>query len=314
MWYRPPHVPRRAPALALLAATLLAATGCADRPADDGDPGKITAVAGFYPMHYLAARVGGPSVAVTSLARPGVEPHDMELTPAQLETVRDAELVVYLRGVQPAVDAAVGDSGDRLFDVATHVPLDAPAEPAGHDGEAEPDGHDEGTTDPHVWLDPQRYATAAEKLAARLGTLDPPRAAGYTANAAALRTELTELDAAYRTGLATCTRRQIVTSHAAFGYLARRYQLTQVPITGISPDQEPAPRRMTEIAALARQYGATTIFFETLVSPKIAETVARQAGAGTAVLDPIEGVSGADDYPAVMRRNLATLRQALGCR
>ncbi|GGJ74501.1 zinc ABC transporter substrate-binding protein [Pilimelia anulata] len=297
-------LPTRATVPAACLAALLALAGCGGGPADDGNPDSVTTVVGLYPLQYLAQRVGGDRVRVTNLAEPGVEPHDMELSPARLEQVRAAELVVYLRGVQPAVDEAVGEPGDRLFDVAGQVEL-APA--------AADDGHGEEGPDPHFWLDTQRYAAAGDKLAARLGTLDPAGAEGYRKNAAALAADLTKLDAEYRAGLARCARRQVITSHAAFGYLATRYGLTQIPINGISPEQEPAPRRMAEIAALARQHKATTIFFETLVSPRIAETVARQAGARTAVLDPIEGGTGTDDYPAVMRRNLGALRQGLGC-
>ncbi|HEX5740602.1 MAG TPA: metal ABC transporter substrate-binding protein [Pilimelia sp.] len=303
-------------ALAGVAALAVCGAGCATRAADDGDPDKVTAVAGFYPLHYLATRVGGPAVAVTDLAQPGAEPHDMELTPPQLDTVRAAELVVYVRGFQPAVDDAVGARGDRLFDLAAEVPL-APLAHDDHAAGQEAAGggdHADAGLDPHLWLDPTRYALAGEKLAARLGAVDPPRAATYTANAAAFRAELDRLDGEFRTGLATCARRDVITNHAAFGYLTRRYRLRQVPISGLSPDEEPTPRRLAEVAALAKERKATTIFFETLVSPKVAETVAAQAGARTAVLDPVEGVGEGEDYLSVMRRNLAALRAALDCR
>lgn len=311
--------PRAMPALACAVALALAGGGCATRAADDGNPDKVTAVAGFYPLHHLATRVGGATVAVTNLAQPGAEPHDMELTPPQLDAVRAAELVVYVRGVQPAVDEAVGARGDRLFDLATEVPL-APLADDDHAAEEEGGGEEHtgagagGDLDPHLWLDPTRYALAGEKLAARLGALDPPRAATYTANAAAFRAELHRLDVEFRTGLATCARRDVITNHAAFGYLTRRYRLRQIPISGLSPEEEPTPRRLAEVAALAKERKATTVFFETLVSPKVAETVAAQAGARTAVLDPVEGVAEGEDYLSVMRRNLATLRAALECR
>ncbi|MGV9979056.1 metal ABC transporter substrate-binding protein [Micromonospora wenchangensis] len=304
---------------ALTAATaLLALTGltaCSTEGAG-ADPDRVDVVAAFYPLQFVAERVGGDAVTVTNLAKPGAEPHDLELNPRQVGQVNEAELVFYLKGFQPAVDEAVAqNAADRALDVTTVAPLrDATA--GGHEHEGE-DGHEEesGGKDPHLWLDPTRLATVADRLAERLGVVDPDRAADYTTRARTLRGELEKLDTEYATGLKTCQRREIVVSHAAFGYLAERYQLEQIGLTGLTPDTEPAPQRLAEVAREAREHGATTIFFETLVSPKVAETIAAEVGAKTAVLDPIEGLSadGGGDYLSVMRTNLTTLRTALGC-
>ncbi|MDG9678479.1 metal ABC transporter substrate-binding protein [Micromonospora sp. DH14] len=302
-----------AAATALL--TLTAGAGCSSSGAG-ADPQRVDVVAAFYPLQFLAERIGGDAVRVTNLAKPGAEPHDLELNPSQVGEVSDAELIVYLKGFQPAVDDAVAQNGgDRAFDVTSVQPLlDASA--GGHDHEGE-EGHTEesGGKDPHVWLDPTRLAGIGDQLAQRLGTADPDHAADYTARAAALRADLTTLDDEFKNGLATCQRREIVTSHAAFGYLADRYQLDQVGITGLSPDVEPSPQRLAHVIEEAKEHRATTIFFETLVSPKVAETIAGQVGAKTAVLDPIEGLAaGSDgDYLSVMRTNLRTLQTALGC-
>ncbi|MFR9778919.1 metal ABC transporter substrate-binding protein [Micromonospora sp. MS34] len=303
-------------ALAATTAALLTLAGAAACSGGDGsgsDPNRVDVVAAFYPLQFLAERIGGDAVTVTNLVKPGAEPHDLELNPRQVGKISDAELIVYLAGFQPAVDEAVAQNGgDRAFDVAGVQPLRDAAEGGHqHDGEA---GHQEsGGKDPHVWLDPTRLATIGDRLAERLGRADPDRAADFTARAAALRAELERLDADYTQGLKTCQRREIVTSHAAFGYLAARYQLDQVGITGLSPETEPAPQRLAEVAKEARAHQATTIFFETLVSPKVAETVAREVGARTAVLDPIEGPPAEGDYLSAMRTNLQTLRTALDC-
>ncbi|MEU7851624.1 metal ABC transporter substrate-binding protein [Micromonospora parva] len=309
----------RATSRFLAATTALLALGAGAGCSTDGagaDPQRVDVVAAFYPLQFLAERIGGDAVRVTNLAKPGAEPHDLELNPSQVGEVSDAELIVYLKGFQPAVDDAVAQNGgDRAFDVTSVQPLlDASA--GGHDHEGE-EGHTEesGGKDPHVWLDPTRLAGIGDQLAQRLGTADPDHAADYTARAAALRTDLTTLDDEFKHGLATCQRREIVTSHAAFGYLADRYQLDQVGITGLSPDVEPSPQRLAHVIEEAKEHQATTIFFETLVSPKVAETIAGQVGAKTAVLDPIEGLAaGSDgDYLSVMRTNLRTLQTALGC-
>jgi len=300
----------------LLAAALavLAIAGCsAPAKADE----KFNVVTAFYPLEFLSERIGGPGVHVTDLTKPGAEPHDVELNPRQVGTIADARVVVYLRGFQPAVDDAVAqEAKGRSFDVSQVVPLLPLAD--GTDGKPEP-GADKpetagGGMDPHVWLDPVRFATIADQLSERLAAADPAHAADYTARAAQMRSRLDTLNTEMAEGLRQCVRHEIVTSHSAFNYLATRYSLTQVGITGISPEAEPSPRRMGRIAQQARAAGTTTIFFETLVSPKVAETVAREVGARTAVLDPLEGLTkpGAD-YFSVMRDNLAALRSALGC-
>ena len=297
--------------LAALGLTGCALAACGGGPASGGN-GKVDVVAAFYPLEYVTTKVGGDHVRVTDLVKPGVEPHDLELNPQQVGAVSQAGLVVYLKGFQPAVDQVVdGEAKDRALDAATVTPLLGGHTPI-EGGEAH---RDETGADPHVWLDPTRLAAIADAVAARLGKVDPAHAADFTRNAGALRTTLTALDGEYRAGLAHCTSRSIVTSHNAFGYLAHRYGLTQVGITGLTPDTEPTGARLAEVAQLARREKVKVIFFETLVSPKIAETLAAEVGARAEVLDPIEGLKAGNDadYISVMRSNLATLRSALGC-
>ncbi|GAA2640381.1 metal ABC transporter substrate-binding protein [Paractinoplanes durhamensis] len=304
---------------ALLAAvlTLAVAAGCGARASVNGfTDGKLNVVTAFYPLQFLSERIGGDVVSVTNLTKPGAEPHDVELNPRQVADVADAGLAVHLSGFQPAVDTAVKqEAKGRSFDAASAVQLlpladgDGHAEDAGHAEE-----HAEGSMDPHVWLDPVRFETIAGKLGEALAGKDPAHAEAYRTRAKELQTQLRELNLEYAKSLATCQRRELVTSHSAFNYLATRYGLTQVGITGISPEAEPSPQRLAAVAEQARQTGTTTIFFETLVSPKVAETIAREVGAQTAVLDPLEGLTDAQsDYFTVMRANLAALTTALGC-
>jgi zinc transport system substrate-binding protein len=295
--------------VALLAVTVTAGcgTGVAASPAADPRPRVVTA---FYPLRFLARTIGGDAVTVTDLTKPGAEPHDVELSPRQVGQVSDAALVVYLHGFQPAIDQAVAmEAAKRAFDAGSVVEQ-LPLEDDGHEHEeATASGHD-----PHLWLDPVRYATIAGELGRRLALADPAHAAGYTERADRVRAELGRLDQEYRSGLATCARRAIVTSHTAFHYLADRYALTEIGITGIDPESEPSPARLVRAAEQARATGTTTIFFETLVSPKVAETLAREIGARSAVLDPLEGLTQpGSDYFSVMRANLAALTLALGC-
>jgi zinc transport system substrate-binding protein len=300
---------RLLPALLLLPAL----TGCGEDSA--GADGKLSVVTAFYPLQFVSERVGGDAVNVSTLTKPGAEPHDVELTARQVGEIADAGAIVYLGGFQPAVDDAVKQNGgDRAFDATTAVEMITAQEADDHAAEAGAQAEEHGGTDPHVWLDPTRLASIADRVAERLGKADPAHAADYTARAAALHTELTALDGEYRAGLADCARRELVTSHTAFGYLASRYELTQIGITGIDPETEPSPQRLADVAAEAREHGTTTIFFETLVSPKVAETIAKEVGAQTAVLDPIEGLTDdSADYFSVMRANLTALKLGLEC-
>jgi zinc transport system substrate-binding protein len=282
---------RTIPALLLVAVAL---TGCSSA----GDGGK-SVVAAFYPLAFAAEQVGGSAVRVQNLTPPGAEPHDIELTPRDVARVQTAAVVLYLsHGFQPGVEqAAKGARGKRL-DALAGLNLRRGV------------GDEAGRSDPHVWLDPVLFAGIVRRIGTTLGR---------PARAAALARRVLALDTEYRSGLANCERRDFVTSHAAFGYLAARYRLRQIPITGIDPESEPSPKRLRALISLVRREHVTTVFFERLVSPKLAETVARDAGARTAVLDPIEGLTPAeesrgDDYLTLMRQNLRSLRKALGCR
>jgi zinc transport system substrate-binding protein len=268
----------------------LVATGCGGDDRSSGRP----VVAAFYPLAYAAEQVGAKDVV--SLTPAGAEPHEFELDARDVERVREASLVVYVgRGFQPAVEEAVAGRDGPSLDVLDELSLLS-------------DGN--GGVDPHVWLDPTRYASIARAIARARGDL--PAADGFAER-------LRALDEEFRTGLERCRSRRLVTSHAAFAYLADRYGLDQVSLLGPAPDAEPGPQELERLVADVQRSGVTTVFAETLVAPDLAETVAREAGVATAVLDPLEGLPASEidagaDYFSVMRRNLATLRKALGCR
>lgn len=303
----------------LLVTGALALSGCSaasTSPASGGggDGTRLQLVASFYPLQWVAQQVAGPEAAVDSLTKPGGEPHDLELTPRDVAAVADADLVVYLHGFQPAVDDAVSrEAGTHGYDVAPAADLNLTYTPI-ENGEQHND--EKGATDPHFWLDPLRLAAVADALAARLAKLDPSHAARFRANATRLTSKLDDLDRALRTGLADCANPNLVTSHNAFGYLARRYGLTQVGITGLTPEDEPKPADLAAITAFVTEHHVRTIYYETLVSPAIARTVAAETGAKTAVLDPIEGLtrdSQGNSYLQVMRSNLANIETGQPC-
>ncbi len=279
--------------------------------------GKLRVLASFYPLQSVAQQVGGDRVRVDSLTPPGAEPHDVELSPAQVSAVETADVVIYLSGFQPAVDDAVRQVRPRhVVDAATHAGLlDLGTELAAeNETSLGVSGGGARTLDPHFWLDPSKMPALADAVAGALSEVDPSGAADYRAAAARLDTRFAALDAEYTTGLADCQRQVLVTSHEAFGYLALRYHLQQVGISGLDPETEPSPARLAQIGDLVRREGVTTIFFETLASPKVARTLASDLGVHATVLDPMESMTqpGAD-YFSVAGTNLSTLRTALGC-
>ena len=258
-------------------------------------------VASFYPLQYVAQRIVGDSARTTNLTAPGVEPHDVELSPRQVARISGATAVFYEKGLQPAVDDAVRNEGpDHVVDAAAAVHLHQV----------------DGRTDPHFWLDPTLLGQAADAFTREMSAADPKHASDFATRNAALQQDLRVLDHEFRTGLAHCRTRSLVVSHGAFGYLAARYGLDVHSIAGLSPDTEPSARHLAQLSDLIREDGITTVFSERLASPQLADTLARDLHLRTAVLDPIEGLTSADhhdDYLSLMRANLAALREAGGC-
>ncbi|TWF87603.1 zinc transport system substrate-binding protein [Streptomyces capillispiralis] len=318
-------------------------TACSSDSAAAGGTDKFDVVASFYPMAFLAEQIGGDHVNVTSLTEPGQEPHDLEISAKQTAQLQESDAALYLKGLQPSVDEAIGQSEVRTkIDAATLTSLEEHgAEVGGHAEESadehahedehaeeehagehaeEEHGHShetEGGKDPHIWLDPVKYAEVAEGVGKAFEKADPDHAADYKKNTEALVGKLNDLDTTFKTGLRDRKTDVFITTHAAFGYLAERYGLTEEAISGLDPESEPSGARVKELEKMAKADGVTTVFYETLVSDKTAKTLAGDAGLETDVLDPLEGItdeSRGDDYFQVMEANLKALRTALGAK
>jgi zinc transport system substrate-binding protein len=278
------------PLVVLALAAPLSACGAS---ASDGRP---TVVASFYPLEYVVKQIAGDQVRVVNLTAPGVEPHDLELKPRQVGELTDADLVVYESKLQPAVDEAVEQNAEKQsLDVAPDVDLE------------------EGN--PHFWLDPLRLEKAATAIEERLAKVDPDHADTFAANLATLRDTLTGIDQDFTNGLKDCERDEIVTSHDAFGYWSR-YGIKSAPIAGLSPDAEPSAAHLDQLRTLIEKDHVTTVFSETLASPKMADVLSHDLGLASAVLDPIEGIEkgSSADYVSIMRANLAAMQKANGCK
>ena len=338
---------KRILAAACAAATALTLSACMSPSTSGGSSskdGKLTVMASFYPLQYLAEKIGGEHVSVSSLTPDGAEPHDLELSPKMVDSLSSADAVIYLAGFQSAVDEAIEQQAPKtVIDVSPAAELIEAGTDANHPSEDEEDtadeaqsgqteahhheghdheGHDhEGhdhhhdmSTDPHFWLDPTRMAHAATLVGDKLAEADSAHADVYKANAKALAEELNTLSDTLVSKISNCKVKTFVTAHTAFGYLADRTGLTQVGISGLDPESSPSPARLADIAQTAKEQGVTTIFTEALIDPKVAQTLADDLGITTAVLDPIESQTDASkDYAATMNSNIDALTKALDC-
>jgi len=279
--------------------------------------GKIKVAASFYPLADFARHVGGDLVSVVNITPAGAEPHDYEPTPQDIAAVYDSKLFIFNgNGVDAwgdKIQADLESKGVRTIKMNEHIESLQNNSPAGSEGAAA------GAYDPHFWLDPVNAEKEADAIANALISVDASHQEIYVRNRDAFKAQLALLDQQYAAGLSSCQLRTIVTSHNAFNYLANRYNLSTLYILGLSADQDPSPKTIADVADAARARGIKYIFFETLISPKLATTIATEIGAQTLVLNPIEGLSNEEiaagnDYISEMKNNLANLRIALSCR
>jgi zinc transport system substrate-binding protein len=284
---RVPHV---------LLALLLLPAGCGSGEASGSDEASV--VAAVYPLEFVARTVAGDAATVEDLTPAGQEPHDIELTSGQIVEVSGADLLIYIgEDFQPALEDVLPDVEGETLDALDEV------------GALESGDQ----VDPHMWLDPQRLSRLSDVTADKLSDLDPDNAGTYRGNARDLVSKLEELDTEYNDGLQHCDSRELVTAHEAFAYLADRYGLEQVGIAGIDPESEPSPQRLAEVADFVREHDVKTIFFEELLPPAVADTIAEETGATTRPLNPLESPPEDGDYLSAMRVNLGSLQEGLGC-
>ncbi|ACX52326.1 periplasmic solute binding protein [Ammonifex degensii KC4] len=300
-----------------LIVSLVALAGCgASAPTTQEKPAKLSVVATFFPLADFARQVGGDRVEVTCLVPPGVSVHDWEPSPGDLTKIMQSELFIYNgAGLEPWVDKVLPEYKGKPVEAVKGIKLLTFAEVGGVEGEDH--HHYHGEVDPHAWLDPVNAQQYVKNILEGLLAVDPQGADYYRQRVEAYEKKLQELDKAYREAAAHFRHREIVVSHAAFGYLAHRYGLKQIPIAGLSPQAEPSPAKLAELVRLIKGRHVKYVFFESPANPRVAETLAREAGVKALVLNPVAGLtpeekSGAKGYLEVMQDNLKVLQQALG--
>lgn len=290
--------------LALVSTLTLTLTGCSSTPKTT-TPGQMKVVTSFYPLYEIASQIGGANISVKNLTPSGVEPHDYEPTPRDIIDMREANLVIYNgQNLEPWSSKIIPDlekNGTATIEITTILKNSLQGQ------------------DPHLWLDPINYKAEVQAVSEKLITLDPPHKTTYEQNTKKFEQQLTDLDTSYKNGLQSCKLNTFITNHAAFAYLAQRYNLTMMPIAGLSPDDEPSAKTMADITNLIKQKNIKYILTESLISPKIADTLAAETGATTLILNPVEGltiteISQGKNYISVMQDNLKNLRTALECK
>lgn len=289
-----------------------------EKPKGDG---RFTVAASFYPLAHFAQKAGGETIEVLMITPAGAESHDFEPTPRDIMNVRRAAVFIYNgAGLDPwaeRVAPTLKQAGIRTIEMTSHFSLMS-AEEGEEDHEEDGHGHGDGGFDPHIWLDPLLAAGQVTLIGEALAAADPANAASYQSRSSRYASELKGLHEEFSKGLSNCATRDLIVAHDAFGYLAKRYGLNIIPVIGVFAGEEPSPRRIAEVARLARERSIRYIFFEPLASRKIAQTIARETGAAVLELNPLEGLTkdeeaAGDDYISVMRANLANLRKALQC-
>jgi zinc transport system substrate-binding protein len=304
----------------VILAGVLAVGACSSGKPNASQPGRggtkdrnPTIVASFYPLAFVTERLVGDVATIINLTPPGVEPHDLEVTPDQAGTIEDANLVVMMgQGLQPSVEDAAKRRNAGVLSLLDALGV-TESKAGGRTNDTYAYEGSNSESDPHIWLDPQLMENAVAEIATALAKVFPDSIDDINARSTDLGAELSAIDSAYATGLAGCKGRVLISTHAAFGRLAKRYGLVQESIVGLSPEAEPTADRLAALADLVAKKQVKTIFTETLVSKKVAETLAREAGVAVAVLDPIESAPNHGDYLDAMVHNLEVLRSGLGC-
>jgi zinc transport system substrate-binding protein len=290
---------------------------------------SIKVVTSFYPMYEFSKQVVGDAGEVVNLIPAGVEPHDWEPSPQDMKEIESADVLIYNGGgMEGWVDKVVDSVNNKdllVVEASKGLDLMEAAEEEDHDGEehkdeeheeGREDEHDNGGLDPHVWLSPVLAAKEVRVIQEALAEKSPENKDVFANNANAYVEKLEMLDQKFREQLKDVKHKEFVVQHAAFGYMGREYGLIQVPIAGLAPDQEPSAERMAEIVEFSKEHGVKTIFFETLVSSKVSEAIAKEVGARTIVLNPLEGLTEEElnsnlDYLQVMENNMKALKEGL---
>jgi zinc transport system substrate-binding protein len=319
--------------LIILVVTIL---GLSMRPKDfqKNEGGKIKIVTTLFPLYDFAKNIGQDKVEISLLLPPGVEAHTFEPKPSDIVKINESGLFVYTgKFMEPwAEDIIKGVTNKNVKVVDSSLGIEMMAEAEGahegeaegahadeHGAEAEEVGHEHGGVDPHIWLDFDNNIIMVDSIVKALSEKDPTNANFYQKNADEYKNKLAQLDNRYKSGLTKCESKEIVYGgHYAFGYLGKRYGLAYESAYGISPDSEPSAQDLAKLIEQIKKEKIKYVFFEELVSPKVAETLAKETGTGLLLLNPAHNLTKKDfennvSFLSIMEKNLTNLKTGLQC-
>ena len=308
---------------------------------------QVNVVTTIYPLEYFVSRIGGEHVKVTNLAGVGADAHTLELIPSQLQDIQSADLL-FANGLsmEPWFERAIESLGSEAASKVTYLSGfeftklkfkeghddhdehkeghdDHDEHKEGHDDHDEhKEGHDDhhhGEYDPHIWLDPLYAIKQAKEVTDVLSAKDPDNLSYYLGNFQKLEGDLQLIHQDFANGFSRCEHEEFVISHAAFGYIAARYNLTQIEIAGLSADATPSALRLAEITERVEKLGLKAVLVEALQQENsVSQTLANETNLQVLPIHVIGTVTASElsehgDYIGLMRNNLKSLQTAMEC-
>ena len=282
------------------------------------DHNKVQITTSFYPLYEFSRQVGGDLAEVKNITPAGSEPHDYEPTSKQIQDIYNSNFLVYNgAGLEAWTEKVVPELSQKnipTLNISNHFKVLPPLSVQGSSAYEEP-----SSKDPHFWVNPVMAKQETQDIADKLSQTDSSNSSKYQENAKNYIARLENLNQKFKSKLSNCSIHSVVTSHNFLQYLGKEYNFDSTPISGISPDSEPSVHDLAIITQLIKSKNIKYIFTETLISPKLSQTLANETGAKTLVLNPLEGLTGdqinqGQDYISVMEENLNNLSIAMDCK
>lgn len=305
---------------AIMIVLILMLNGCATEKQEKTSEAKLKVYTSFYPIYFTAEQIGGDRIELHSIIPNGSEPHEYEPSMREIADVESGDIFIFNGAEMEPWAEKLSDNlekkGIKSINLSQHVELIKAEEDDGHDEHGEDDDHDHGLYDPHIWLDPINMDMMAYQIMQEFSKLDKANENFYKENYADFSEKIKELDLAYSSQLENRNRDTILVSHQAFSYLAKRYGLKQIAVTGITPQEEPSPKTLAKLLDTIENEKFEFIFLETLASPKVVELLAKEGDLKILELNPIAGLTKEqqdkkENYFSLMEQNLENLKKAL---
>lgn len=289
--------------------------GCGSADSGNDSPSKTKIYTTIYPLQFLVEEIAGDTVDAITVYPPGVDEHSYEPTSKELTDIAEGEAFFYIgAGLEAFASTAAGaleNQDVKLIEIGKSEELFLSSE---HDHDDH--GHDHGDIDPHIWLDPLRMIDIATIIKDELVAMHPEEKANYEENIIQLEAELKELDNEFQQLISSKANKNILVTHAAFGYWEERYGIEQISIHGLSTENEPSQKELIAIIETANEYDINHIIFEQNVTTRISDVIKEEIDAEVLTIHNLsvrtdEDIQEERNYFSIMRDNLEVLDQAM---